>query len=222
MAIITALVVQQKNKQRVNVELDGSFGFGLALNLALGLRRGQMLDEAAIAALQTQDAVEMAWERVIRLLAIRARSAQEIRQYLQRNAAEPTIIDSVITRLQERNYLDDAEFAKAWVQNRTTFRPKGARVLQHELRQKGIAPEDIQTALAGLDEQAAAQQAAQKVLSRYQKLAPAVAQQHLLAYLARRGFGYQVCRAVVQQLLSTVSDDDSDMTELLDFEDKYA
>jgi regulatory protein len=152
MAIITALVVQQKNKQRVNVELDGSFGFGLALNLALGLRRGQMLDEAAIAALQTQDAVEMAWERVIRLLAIRARSAQEIRQYLQRNAAEPTIIDSVIARLQERNYLDDAEFAKAWVQNRTTFRPKGARVLQHELRQKGIAPEDIQTALAGLDE----------------------------------------------------------------------
>ena len=49
---ITALKFQQRNKERVNVYLDGEFAFGLAATEAAHLRKGQSLSDGEIASLQ--------------------------------------------------------------------------------------------------------------------------------------------------------------------------
>ena len=46
---ITALEVQKKNPNRVNVHLDGDFAFGLARITAAGLKLGETLTDERIA-----------------------------------------------------------------------------------------------------------------------------------------------------------------------------
>ena len=62
---VTRLVVQKRNKGRVNVYLDGEFAFGLALVEANRLKIGQDLSEDEVAALHEEDAYHKALHRWI-------------------------------------------------------------------------------------------------------------------------------------------------------------
>lgn len=197
---ITALKAQKRNAQRVNVYLDGEFAFGLARIVAAWLRVGQELSEAQIAELLRADAAEQAYQNALRYLSYRPRSEAEVRTYLARRGVDPTLIESVLARLRDLGLVDDEAFARAWVENRGTFRPRGRRALKAELRQKGIAPHLIERALAEVDEEQLALQAGAKALRRYARLAWPAFRQKMGAYLARRGFDYETIQAILPQL----------------------
>ncbi len=197
---ITALRVQKRNPQRVNVYLDGKFAFGLARIVAAWLRVGQELSEEKIAALREADAQEQAYQRALRYLSYRPRSEAEVRAYLEKHGVAPSTIAQVLTRLRDLRLVDDAAFARAWVENRGTFRPRGRRALQSELQQKGVPAEIIEQALAEVDEERWALQAGAKALRRYAHLEWPAFRQKMGAYLARRGFTYETIRAVLPQL----------------------
>lgn len=99
-----------------------------------------------------------------RLLENRSRTTAEIRRRLIDQGYRPVLIDGAVQRLTELGYLDDAAFARAWVESRDRARPRGARALRDELRRKGVAADDAEAALAaraagmareGLDEDGA-------------------------------------------------------------------
>jgi regulatory protein len=71
---ITALRFQKRNKNRVNVYLDGQFAFGLVAIEAARLRVGQTLSDNDVARLQMRDEVERAYERALNFLSYRPRS----------------------------------------------------------------------------------------------------------------------------------------------------
>ena len=135
---ITAIAVQKKNPNRVNISLDDEFAFGLSRIVAAWLRLGQELSDEKIAALQNEDAREVAYVKALRFLGYRARSVQEVRENLQKHEIPETVIEEVLKRLQDTNLLNDQQFAQAWVENRNTFRPRSRRALAMELRQKGL------------------------------------------------------------------------------------
>ncbi len=197
---ITALRVQKGNPQRVNVYLDGEFAFGLARVVAAWLQVGQELSEEKIAALRQADAQERAYQRALRYLSYRPRSEAELRAYLTKHGVTPSIIQGVLARLRELGLVDDAAFARAWVENRGTFRPRGRRALRAELRQKGLPSALIEAALAEVDEPALALRAGEKALRRYGRLPWPAFREKMGAYLARRGFAYDTIRQVLPQL----------------------
>ncbi len=197
---ITALKAQKRNPRRVSVYLDGEFAFGLARIVAAWLRVGQELTEAQIAELRRADAAEQAYQKALRYLSYRPRSEAEVRSYLTRRGVEPAHIEAVLARLRDLGLVDDEAFARAWVENRGTFRPRGRRALQAELRQKGIAPELVERVLAEIDEERLALQAGLKALRRYGRLEWPAFRQKMGAYLARRGFDYETIRAILPQL----------------------
>ncbi|NDJ36558.1 MAG: RecX family transcriptional regulator, partial [Chloroflexi bacterium] len=80
---ITALIVQKRNKQRVNVYLDDTFAFGLALDEALHLRRGQVLTDEEVDRLKALDAAARAREAALNYLSYRPRSTAEVRDNLR-------------------------------------------------------------------------------------------------------------------------------------------
>lgn len=204
---ITALVVQKRNKQRVNVHLDGEFAFGLSVIKAAGLRKGQQLTEADIENLQREDSAEVAYERALNFLAYRPRSEWEVRRKLvnkDREIAED-ILDEVIARLERAGLLDDAEFARYWVSNRQEFKPRSKRALSYELQQKGVGRQHIDAAVANVDESQAALHAAQKRARRLARLERDLFYKRLGDFLARRGFAYDVTREVVDAMWSEVA-----------------
>lgn len=198
---ITALKTQKRNKERVNVYLDGRFAFGLAAIEAARLRVGQTLSDDDIVRLQEQDDVERAYERALNYLSYRPRSTWEVERNLKKKGVEEPVIEAVVTRLARAGLLDDREFARYWVDNRTRFNPRGFRGLRHELRQRGVSREIIDEALQALDEEAAARKAVEAGIRRLSNAEPADFRRKLQGYLARRGFSYAVIKPLVQEKL---------------------
>jgi len=198
---ITALVAQQKNKERVNVYLDGEFAFGLAAIEAVRLKRGQVLSDADIDRLRSADEAEKAHEKALRYLANRPRSEWEVRQNLKKAGFEAESVDRAVERLKSVALIDDAAFARYWVENRLRFNPRGAAALRQELRRKGIDRAVIDLVLKAVDlpDDAAALQAALARADRYRQATRPEFVQKLGAYLVRRGFDYAAAREAVNE-----------------------
>lgn len=198
---ITAIEVQKKNPNRVNIYLDEHFAFGLSRIVAAWLNVGQELGETKIAALQEEDAREVAIQKALRFLGYRARSTREVRENLQKHEIPESVIELTLKRLQETNLLNDQEFAQAWVENRNAFRPRSHRALALELRRKGLDEDVIQQTLEQtVDETSLARDAARKPLRKAQGLDWPDFRNQLGGFLARRGFSYHIIAPVLREL----------------------
>ena len=196
---ITA-IEPQKNRSRVNIHLDGEFAFGLDRFVAAWLKPGQELSDAKIAALQAEDARERAYQQAMLFLSFRARSEKEIRQNLRKHEIPAAVIEQTLEKLRAAGLANDNQFARIWVENRNTFRPRSRRALTMELRQKGLDDETVHSALADVDEDALAYESAAKRAGRLNGLEWSEFRKKLSEYLARRGFPYPVITTVVTRV----------------------
>jgi regulatory protein len=204
---ITALKVQAKAKDRVNVSLDGEFAFGLALIHALWLKIGQHLSDAEIAELQVADTLEKAQQRALNLISYRPRSVKEVQQRLKKAGVDEAQTETIVTRLKEAGLLDDETFSNQWVESRLRASPRSKRMIQWELKQKGVGADQINKALEGVNDEDAAYQAVLKKLPRFAALDARERKRKLMEFLARNGFDYDVISSVVTKVLNEESED---------------
>jgi len=197
---ITALVIQKRNPNRVNLYLDGEYAFGVARIVAAWLRVGAELDEKKIEQLQVEDARERALQQAMLFLSYRARSESEIRKNLLKHEIPESVIELTLERLRQDGLANDNEFAQTWVENRSTFRPRSRRMLAMELRQKGLDDESTKAALAKVDDEPLAYEAAKKRATRFKDLEWSEFRKKLSEFLARRGFSYPVIAPVVTRI----------------------
>lgn len=212
MGTITALKAQQRNRERVNVYIDGQFAFGLALPAAAGLRVGQSLSAAEIAGLQQQDTLEKARQSALNFLSFRPRSEAELRRNLQQKDVDEAVIDQVVNYLEQTDLLNDEAFARYWVEQRETFKPRSRLALRQELAQKGVGRTVIDAVLDDVDDVTAARRAAGKRAYRWADLPEEEFRSKLAGYLQRRGFNYSDVRIVVEQFWQELSDPDHETT----------
>lgn len=205
---ITALKQQQRNKQRISIFLDGEFAFGLPDVVASDLRVDQLLSEAQIDDLQGRATLKVAELSAERYISYRPRSSAEVERNLVKKGYEPTTIEIVIERLQASKLIDDWEFARFWIEQRETFRPRSRIALAMELRQKGVESEVVDDLLREIDENASARRAAEKRLGRWEHLPEDEFRTKLYRYLNGRGFGYGIAREVADSLLSEQAEND--------------
>ena len=163
---ITAIEVQKRTPNRVNIHLDGQFAFGLARIVAAWLQVGQELSEEKIEQLQLEDARERAYQQAMLFLSYRARSESEIRQNLRKHEIPEPVIEQTLERLRQDGLANDDQFARMWVENRSTFRPRSRRLMAMELRQKGLGNEAVAAAIEHVDDEALAYEAGLKRVSR--------------------------------------------------------
>jgi regulatory protein len=202
---ITALKTQKRNHQRVNVHLDGEFAFGLSMIAAAWLEIGQVLGDDKIRQLQEADEIEVAYQKALNYLSYRSRSEREVSDNLRKHKFPNDVIQDVIDRLRRNRLVDDHDFARIWVENRSDFRPRGRRALSVELHRKGIQRDIIDEVLQDLDEDELAFQAAIKQSPKYQGLDWEGFRKKMVAFLARRGFSYGVAAPIVKKIWSEVN-----------------
>lgn len=138
----------------------------------------------------------------MRYLSYRPRSVAEMEQYLQQKGIPEAVIEGLIVELIERDYLDDQAFARYWVDQRETFKPRSRLALRHELRQKGLTPAVIEEAVAQVDELEAARRAVSAKADLWAALPQEEFNRKLGQYLQRRGFGYAIINAIIQEFNS--------------------
>ena len=199
---VTAIKVQRRNHQRVNIYLDGEFAFGLSRFVAAWLKPGRKLSAVEIRKLQEEDTYEVAFQKALQFIHHRPRSIVETRRRLYQKGFEQDVIDITIKKLIEKQYLDDFDFSRQWIDNRNEFKPRSQQLLTHELRLKGVADEIISLALEefGADEIELAYKAGTKKSKQCQHEPQPDFYKKVSGFLSRRGFRYGIVRPTVDRL----------------------
>jgi regulatory protein len=142
-------------------------------------------------------------------LAARPRSVAETRRRLRHLGYPHELVATVVERLVEMGYLDDAGFARAWVESRDRARPRGESALRRELVLRGVPREVIDEVLSVRTEEAEAEdpdRAAAAALLERRRVSlerepdPVRRRQKAYALLARNGFDPETCREVSRKL----------------------
>lgn len=197
----------QKNKKRFNIYLDQKFAFPLSAEelVKSGLEIGQEISEEDIRILRYKDTKGKLYERVLRFLSYRPRSEKEVRDYAEGKLAtrktpsfakasegKQKLVDEVIEKLKKQKLIDDREFARWWLGQRSRFRPRGKIALKIELKRKGVSQEIIEKIInQKVNELVLAKKAIKKKVKGEQKITQ---------YLARRGFSWETIRRVLAEI----------------------
>jgi regulatory protein len=146
-------------------------------------------------------------EACLRFLEARARSAAEVRRRLLLHGYRADLVEGAIERLTELGMIDDAAFARAWVESRDRARPRGERALRQELARKGIdrAVADETLEERDLERPDADAAAAQRLLARHAAALarvpdPRARRQRAYALLARNGFDSELAAELTRSI----------------------
>lgn len=201
---------KQRGKALVTLS-DGS-----VLRVPLGLLRERPLREGDAIELEEYDNWLMvrqyryALDRAVSYLAARAHSRHEIEEKLLRIGYRPCTVEMVLYKLERERLLNDADFARQWVEARAA-RKLGRQRIALELRRKGISADESEAALEAIDgeEQLAnATSLAAKALIRAKKDEdPRKTAQRIHAMLARRGFGWDIAKEAVSAAMANRADE---------------
>jgi regulatory protein len=202
---ITAITAQQKDKNRINVMVDGKYRFSLDIfqYADLGIKVGREYTEEELVELETESQFGKVYARALEYCLMRPHSAKEMRDYLYRKTRDvmtktktgelkirpgvsATITQRVFDRLVEKKYIDDEKFARFWVENRNLRKGSSKRKLQAELRAKGVEGGIIERLL--VDSERRDENEIMKIIAKKRSRYPD--DQKLMQYLARQGFSY--------------------------------
>lgn len=140
----------------------------------------------------------------LRKLNAHARTRHEISRVLSDKGVEESVSLLVLDRLTELGYIDDSEFAQAWVRSRIKSRGLAPSVLRRELQTKGVDPELIEAALSTtnpLDTSQRARELAEKKYRSLSGVSESIAMRRISALLQRKGYSFaeslSIARSVV-------------------------
>lgn len=199
--MIVTLLEEHRRRGRLKVYLDGAYAFSIATELAHqhGLHEGQTIDDAAVEALRETDSLLRCVESAIRMLARRPHSERELRDALRQRGFDRARIDGAISRLQAFGLVDDEGFAEFWVEVRNASSPRSRRLLQSELRRRGVEASTAAEATARIEDEDAAYRAASRRLRAFAALKEEAFRRRLGGFLLRRGFSYAVAERIVSR-----------------------
>lgn len=207
MPVITD-IKPQKRKNRFNIYVDGRFSFGLDADTLVksGLQINQEISQEEIEKLVKENEFVKVYDRVLKFFSYRPRSEKELRDWFKKKQIGEETQKLIYQKLKHLGYLDDEEFAKWWIEQRTTFRPSGTRLLALELRQKGVTREIIDQQLNNLaikpfSEHDLAKKVAEKKLKTLKHYSCLEQKQKLASALARRGFSWETVKEVIDEKL---------------------
>lgn len=135
----------------------------------------------------------------------RARSRQELADKLASREVPEEIATRLLDRFTEVGLIDDAAFARTWVEQRQSGKGLAKRALQQELRRKGVDDETVREALDEVDpdaEEEAARTLVRRKLRSLARFDDTVATRRLVGMLARKGYGSGLAYRVVREELA--------------------
>jgi regulatory protein len=140
----------------------------------------------------------------------RARTRSELAKKLAQREVPGDVATRLLDRFEEVGLVDDAAFAREWVEQRQTGRGLARRALAQELRRKGVEDEVVRETLDEVDpddEIEAARMLVRAKLRTVRNLEHDKAMRRLVGMLARKGHSSSVAFRVVKEELEAGAED---------------
>lgn len=144
-------------------------------------------------------------EYAMKYLTLKDRTVAEMQTYLDGKEFGEADVDATIERLLELGLLDDARYARRFVESRMASKPISRRHLRDQLKGHGIADAEIEAAMQTVedtDEEANARLIAEKFARQFETLEAQKRRERVLSRLIARGFSYDAARKAYEAALS--------------------
>lgn len=202
--IVQAIVADPQSTGLAHVYVgDEAFVVDAVHVAELGLKSGMPLEDSRVERLRRLAQLTGLKERALHLLAHRPYTEHELRCRLQQGNVTPECVDEVLDWLRSLGYVDDAAFARRWVEVRRQTKGFGPVRLRHELVERGVATEFIEAALAEVSEEEYVESAFEQARQRLERLGEvpeAKARRQIYGFLVRRGFTGNTVARVMRRL----------------------
>lgn len=192
-------VKRQKDKKRVNLFVDGAFYSGVEeiVLLSNNLHIGDEVDEKKLAEIIEESEYTSCFQKASNYILKGNHTVKQVCGYLKDKGYDGRIIAKVAYKLCDYGYLDDAAYAKNYVELKCGS--KGKRLLEIELKQKGVSEENVQNALSDIaDEDENAYKVAKKYLRR--KPFTDTTKQKCFRYVVSKGFSYDSAKNALEKI----------------------
>ena len=168
-------------------------------------RRREPIDESQRVVKDPERSRKRTMDRAVRLLAAKPRSISELRErLLEKLWTDDTIVDAVIEKLKEYEYLDDVQYARDLAASKLRQKPQGRRSLQQNLSQKKLDKETLDAAIDAAFEKLPESDLIDTAIERRVRLRgqPTTRDEikKLYDHLLRRGFSYGLIREKLDAL----------------------
>ncbi|MFE8700576.1 recombination regulator RecX [Cytobacillus sp. FJAT-54145] len=217
MPVITKIAVQKNNLDRYSIFVDYGKGEEYAFSvdedvlIKFNLKKGMELDDFSLTEINFQDDIRKAYNLGIHYLSRKMRTETEVRDYLKTKEVDEPIIQEVIHKLYEYQFLNDPEFAGAYVRTQMNTSEKGTDLIKRELREKGVSSTTIENALMEytLTKQLEnAKQLCDKYIQKYKKDSERILKQKLEQLLLRKGHPHQVISLALEEVAFEKEEDE--------------
>jgi regulatory protein len=168
------------------------------------LQKGMQISPALLSEIVHENECLCARRKLIRYLALRKKSTSDAQRYLQRAGFSTQAIEVAIESARNLQYLDDSDYADAFVRTRAKSGTKGPRVVSKELQAKGIPSDEVKRAIAPISDPESQLESARRVAAKkYPTLKDETdlvkSARRMSQHLARRGFDPEICDRVTRE-----------------------
>ena len=203
---LTDIQIDEETPSRRILFLDGAYFDSVDAGCIpkLGLRIGLEIETEVLQKLIEADEGMRAKNYALELLSNQGYSKGQMSYQLGQKGFSTEAIEITLEDLEQLGHIRDENFAKKWVARRQRSKPKGKKMLAHELADQNVDKTTADRVLAEIDGEAEANialQLAEKQAKRYQSLAPEVAKRRLHGFLLRRGFDYETTQRTIDRVL---------------------
>lgn len=206
--LITKIEKQKNNDKRYSVFLDYQFAFGIdeVDLLYFKLKENEILEKEKYLTILNDILMKKAKDKALKYLSYKMRSEKQVREKLIEEQFPKVIINKIIQILKKYNYINDEEYAKAFIKDKVNIKGYGFFKISYELKNQGIDEHIFKKYLENeefVDEQKKAIDLLKKKIKRIDVI-DYKEKQKLYAYLIRRGFSYDTINNALNIVLEDI------------------
>lgn len=195
----------QKNQKRYNIYIDHEFAFGISdeLRYKFGLHIDNNIEEDFIENILKSEEEMKVKNYALKLLSFNRKSEKGMYDSLKRKGYDECIIENTLDFLKENKYIDDLEFAKAFINDKRNINKYGSNRIKYDLLKKGISKDIIESTLIidSDEEYESAYELAVKKLKSYKGQEKYNVYRKLGGFLQRKGYSYEVISKILDNVL---------------------
>ena len=178
-----------------------------------GLRKGDEVSSDRFCTLKNQETFYLIKQKAFQLLQRRIHTSRELYTKLRQKFSDDLLIKKCLTELQQKGFINDREFAVAFISEKQKSKKWSKAKLKSELIKRGVSNEIISEVLNQTfdteKEIESAKELAEKKLSQIIKKENDKRKvfQKIMMYLQSKGYDYEMSSEVIKKILKSDDED---------------
>lgn len=224
--VITKVEVQKRNKDRVNIYIDGDFAFSCSTELvfAYGLKAGKSVELEALREIVSEDSYLKCKNHALKIIEKSYKSEKEVFDKLKLKGYDEKTIARVMEFLKSYNFLNDESYTTMYIKDK--LKTQGKNKIKQALLRKGIEEDLVKEKLNEVDSQIELKAALSlggkkyKILIKTEKDKSKIYKK-LWEYLIRNGYSTEIIDEVLNKVIDLDDDEQVENEKEVNFEELY-